>query len=79
MDNFKGLLGARRVDKVPNARIRELRGVKKGVDERIDEEVLWWFGHVERIETARIAKTVGCHSYMKPLKGGSPSVGEPTI
>ena len=29
MDNFKGLLGIRRMDRVPNARIRELCGVKK--------------------------------------------------
>ena len=32
MDNLKGLLGIRRVDRVPNARIRELYGVTKGVD-----------------------------------------------
>ena len=28
----------------------------KGLDERIDEGVLRWFGHVERIERDRIAK-----------------------
>ena len=36
MDSLRGLLGIRRIDKVPNARIRELCGVTKGVDERID-------------------------------------------
>ena len=30
--------------------MRELCGVKKGQDERIDEGVLRWFGHVERME-----------------------------
>ena len=30
MDNLRGLLGIRRMDKVPNARIRELCGVTKG-------------------------------------------------
>ena len=30
----------------------------KGVDEKIDEGVLRWFGHVERIENDRIAKRV---------------------
>ena len=38
MDNLRGLLGIRRVDKVPNARIRQLCGLTKGVGERIDEE-----------------------------------------
>ena len=40
IDNLKGLLGIRRMDKVPNARKRELCGVTKGVEERIDERVL---------------------------------------
>ena len=30
----------------------------KGVDERIDEGVFLWFGHVERIENDRIANRV---------------------
>ena len=45
MDNLRGLVGIRQMDRVPNAWIRELCGVKKGIDERIDEGVLWWFGH----------------------------------
>ena len=40
MDNLRGLLGIRRVDRVPNARISELCGVKKGLYKRIDESVL---------------------------------------
>ena len=39
-DNLRGLL-------VLNQRVRKLWGVMKGVVERIDEGVLWWFGHVE--------------------------------
>ena len=38
------------MDKVMNAQIRELCGVTKGVDERIDEGVFRWFGQVKRIE-----------------------------
>ena len=48
MDRHRGLLGIRRIDRVPNARIRELCGVTKGEDERIDESVLRWFNHTER-------------------------------
>ena len=44
----------------------------KGVDERIDEGVLQWFGHVERIEKDMIAKRV----YVGEC-AGSRSVGRP--
>ena len=40
MDNLRGLLGIMRMDRVPNARIREFWEVKKGLDERIDEGML---------------------------------------
>ena len=56
MDNLKGLLGIRRMDKVTNERIKELYGVKKGLDERIDEGVLLWFGHVERMQRGRVGE-----------------------
>ena len=39
MDNPRGLLGIRSMDRVPNTRMREVCGVK-GVDKRIDEGVL---------------------------------------
>ena len=40
LDNLRVLLGIRRMDRVPNVRITELCGAKKGLDERIDEGVL---------------------------------------
>ena len=47
MDDLRGLLGIRRMDRDPNAWIRELLGVMKGVDLRTDKGALWWLGHVE--------------------------------
>ena len=35
MDNLRVLLGIRRMDSVPSARIRELCSVAKGIDERL--------------------------------------------
>ena len=32
--------------------------MKKGLDERIDEGMLWWFSHMERMESDKIAKRV---------------------
>ena len=58
MDTLRGLLGIRRIDRILNAWIRELCGVRKGLDERIDEVFLWWFSHVERMERDMIAKRV---------------------
>ena len=62
------------MDRVPNARIKEFCGVKKGLDGRIDGGVLQWFGHVERMENDRIAKKVyegecaGSRSVSRPRK-----------
>ena len=58
MDSLRGLLVIRRMDKAPNARIRELYGVTKEVDNRIDEGVHRWFTHVERMKNDRIVKRV---------------------
>ena len=48
------MLGVRKMERVPNARIRELCGVTNRVNERIDASVLRGFGHIERIENDRI-------------------------
>ena len=46
MDNFRGLLGIRRRDRFLSTWIKELCGVKKGLDEWIDEGMPLWFSHV---------------------------------
>ena len=58
MDNPRGLLGIRRMDRFQNAWIRELCRVMKGIVKRIDKGVLLWFGHVEKIKNDRIAKRI---------------------
>ena len=73
MDNFRGLLGIMRMDKVPNARIRELCKVKKGLDKRIDEGVLRWFGHVESVY---VGECVGNHSVGRPWRKWTDTVKE---
>ena len=58
MENLRGLLGIRRMNRVLNAQIKEMCGVVKDVDERIDEGVFCWFGHIKRMESGRIVKRV---------------------
>ena len=73
MNNLRWLLGIRKMNRVPNAQIRELCGVTKEVDEGINESILRLFGHVERIENYRIAKRVHVGECACSLSMGSPS------
>ena len=56
--------------------------MKKGLDERIDESMLLWFGHVEGMERDRIAKSVfvgecaGIHSVVRQQKRWTDTVKE---
>ena len=43
MCSLGGFLGIMRVDRGPNARIRELSRVTGGMNERIDESIFRWF------------------------------------
>jgi hypothetical protein len=72
MDNLRGVLGIRRTDKVRNEYIRELCGVDKGINERINESMLRWFGHVERMDGDRLVKRI----YSSECVGNRP-VGRP--
>ena len=71
MDNPRRLLGIRRMDRVQNARIRQLCTVTNVIDERIKEGVFRCFCHVERMED-RIAKKV----YVE-VCAGNHTVGRP--
>ena len=63
----------RRIDRMPNARVREMCVVKNGVNERTDESVFFWLGHFERVENSRTSswvseETVYKKSYWTGLK-----------
>ena len=45
---------------MPNTRIRELWGVAKDVDDRIDVSVLRWFSHIEKMENDKIVEKSIC-------------------
>ena len=50
MGNLRSLLGVKRMNKVPNARMRQMCGVTEDVDEKIDEGVFRWYGHVPTLQ-----------------------------
>ena len=58
MNNLMGVLCLRRINKMRNEGVRELCGVKKGINERINESTLRWFGHVERMDDSLLVKQI---------------------
>ena len=58
MDKLRGLLGIRKLDKVPNTRIIVWCRVTKRVDERIKENFLLCFGIIKRMEYDGIFKRI---------------------
>ena len=61
-------MGIRRMNKIPNARIRQLCRVTKGLDEKINEGVLRWFAVWKEWRTTRV---------LRRECAGSRSVGRP--
>ena len=55
---MRNICGLRRVDRVRNTIIREISGCELSVLQRIERNVLKWFGHVERVEEERLGKRV---------------------
>ena len=60
MGNLRQLLGIRRLDRVPNAQIRELCVVMEGV--------LRWFGILEWMERVYVREGAGSRSVSRPRK-----------
>ena len=73
MDNLRDLLSIKRIDRVLNARVKELCGVTKRVDERIEEGLLGWFVFIDRIMDCKrvyVGKYVGNRLVGRPRKRG---------
>ena len=70
MDKIRIFLVIRKMDRVPNGQIRELRGMAKGGGERIKEGVLRWFSHVERMENDRIDKRLYVGEFAGSISAG---------
>ena len=54
---LRNICGRKRIARVPNVEIRR-SGKNVSVSQRIDQGVLRWFGHVERMGDERMAKRV---------------------
>ena len=66
MNCLKNTCGLRRIDRVPNVRIRRF-GKNVSVSQRTDQGILRWFGHDERMGDKRMAKRV-CESDVRGVR-----------
>ena len=58
MKRLKSLIGVSRMDRVRNEEVRRRAGIERELASRADQRALRWFGHVERMDDYRIARTV---------------------
>ena len=55
---LRSMCGVSRLDRLRNEEVRERTGVRKELADRVDTNVLRWFGHVERMDDERLLKKV---------------------
>ena len=58
MYNVRGYCGIRRIDRIRNEEVLRMGNVSKPIVQKIDEQVLRWFGHVERMSNECKVKSV---------------------
>ena len=66
MKCLRSLAGVSRMDRVRNEEVRRRAGIERELASRVDQTVLRWFGHVERIDEYRMARWV----LMAEVSGG---------
>ena len=52
------LVGVSRMHRVRNEEVRRRSGIERELASRADQRVLRWFGHVERMDEYRLARSV---------------------
>ena len=58
MKCLRSMAGVSRLDRIRNEEVRERTGMRKELADRVDMNVLRWFGHVERMDNERLTKRV---------------------
>ena len=55
---LRSLVGVSRMDRVGNEEVRRRAGIERELASRVDQRVLRWFGHVERMDEHRMGRRV---------------------
>ena len=56
MKCLRSLVGVSRMDRVRYEEVRRRSGIERELASRVDQRVLRWFGHMERMDEYRIAR-----------------------
>ena len=75
MNWLRNICRLRRLDRVRNEEIRRRCGKEVSVCKKVDQSVLRWFGHVERMEEDRLVKRVYQSDVMGVRRRGRPRRG----
>ena len=72
MNCMRNICGVRRIERVRNEEIRRRCGKNVGVCEKVEQNVLRWFGHVERMGDERLVKRMHDSDIMGRRRRGRP-------
>ena len=75
MNCLRNMCGVSRREHVTNEEVRQRVGVDRTLEDRADERVLNWFGHVERMSGERLTKRVYESSVEGSRGRGAPPKG----
>ena len=68
---LRSMIGLTRRDRRRNEKVRRRTGVLRPLDQKVDEKVLRWFGHVERMNEKRLLS----ECYFQEQREGTGEVG----
>ena len=66
MKYLRSLVGVSRMDRVRNEEVRRRAGIERELENRADQRVLRWFGHLQRMDDYRVTRIV----LMAEVSGG---------
>ena len=75
MKCLRSMIGVTRRDRVRNEEVRRRTGVVKTLDQKVEQRVLRWFGHMERMNEERLVKQVFLSSVEGRSLRGRPRMG----
>ena len=75
MKCLRSSVGVSRIDRVRNEEVCRRAGTERELASRADQRVLRWFGHVERMDEYRMARTVLVAEVSDERVRGRPRLG----